>query len=190
MKKTVPLLAAAATIASLALAQAQSGRQPPNFLQPPPNVMGAPPLPQGLGLPPMPPGLQQSRKKGVMRFDFNGDGAVTFDEFSAGAQKRFEMLDADGNGIVTTAEIDAHLMKQLVRKRQRLLKMRDFDGDGSISRKEFEFGVQQRFTRLDRDGNGRLEAVGNHGGRPGHGTFRGRHDWRGGGEENLLFSDD
>ncbi len=165
IRKSVLFVAGAALAASSAFAMAQSMGQPPANLQPPPAVLQGAPMPmtgmQGMGMRQGPAG------RGVMRFDANRDGGVTFDEFVAGRQDRFDRFDADTNGVVTTAEIDAYLMKRLVQRRDRILKMRDFNGDGSISKQEFEFGLQQKFTRLDRDGNGRLEPV-RHDGRKHH----------------------
>ncbi|MCC2111777.1 MAG: EF-hand domain-containing protein [Hyphomicrobiales bacterium] len=179
IRKSVLFVAGAAIVASSAMVLAQSAGQPPANLQPPPAVLQGPPMPM-TGMQGMRPMRHGPAGHGVMRFDANRDGSVSFEEFAAGRQNRFDMFDADKDGIVTTAEIDAVLMKRLVRQRERMLKMRDFDGDGSISKQEFEFGLQQKFTRLDRNGDGKLEPVsyGNRGHHRGH-YWRGHHN-RGG----------
>ena len=68
----------------------------------------------------------------------------------------FEQVDADGDGRVTRAELDAYL--------DGILAANDADGNGSVSLPEFEaIAVElarpmlaKRFERLDDDGNGEI----------------------------------
>lgn len=86
--------------------------------------------------------------------DANKDQQVNKQEFAPFADKRFTKLDADADGIVTTAEIDAHLQKRLERHRDRLLKRFDGDGDGKVTRSEFDTHMGQMFDRVDKDDDG------------------------------------
>jgi EF hand len=41
----------------------------------------------------------------IRNLDVNRDGVLTVSEYSVGSQKMFHMLDADGNGVLTPAEM-------------------------------------------------------------------------------------
>lgn len=60
----------------------------------------------------------------------------------------FDRLDANGDGIVTQAETDAHQSERFNEK--------DANGDGMISREEFSVRAHDRFARSDADGNGEI----------------------------------
>jgi len=91
------------------------------------------------------------------RLDTDRDGAVTFEEYAAAPDPRYDRLDADGDGTITAEEIDAYVQQRAETIRYRLLGMADANGDGAISADELRFVKRQRFTRLDRNGDGRLE---------------------------------
>lgn len=94
------------------------------------------------------------------RMDKNGDGVLTQEEFPR--PEMFEAADADKNGRVTMEEaknairsrVKDHVQgaaRQAVASR---LKQIDTDGDGKISKAEFD----ATFARLDKDGDGFLTA--------------------------------
>lgn len=87
------------------------------------------------------------------RIDANSDNQVSLDEFQPFAKKRFKHFDTDGDGVVSAAEIDAHLMKRMEKRRQRLLKRFDDDGDGAVTSAEFDKQVMTMFNRVDGDDN-------------------------------------
>lgn len=47
---------------------------------------------------------------GPGQFDADGDGKVTLEEFNAGHAKKFEMMDTDGDGVLSGDEIDCPRM--------------------------------------------------------------------------------
>ena len=85
------------------------------------------------------------------RFDRNGDGAITRDEFPK--PERFDALDADRDGKLTKEELQTRLGEAAGQKiAAARLKQLDTDGDGKVSKAEYEAA----FAKLDRDGDGFL----------------------------------
>lgn len=107
----------------------------------------------------------------LARFDVNADGKVTRDEFR-GNDQVFARLDNNGDGAITPDELGA---MQARRDRanagaggeggrrftdpawrwQMMLQRFDQDGDGKLTRAEFQ-GAPRVFMRLDQDGDGVL----------------------------------
>jgi Ca2+-binding EF-hand superfamily protein len=92
---------------------------------------------------------------GAKRFeklDANGDGVVTLQEMEAGALARFAKADANKDGKVTAEErraaFEAH-------KRERFAK-RDANGNGLLERSEVERMPEKWFAKLDANGDGAL----------------------------------
>lgn len=79
--------------------------------------------------------------------DANGDGVLTRDEALAFAAQRFDALDANHDGKLTADEVRASFQQ----KRAERWKKIDTDGDGRISKEEFELNkVVALFHPLDR----------------------------------------
>lgn len=103
--------------------------------------------------------------KGGYPMDANNDGFVTREEAKSYPMltEQFDAADANKDGKLDTAEMDAHrnMMRADGRaKAQERWKAADTDGDGAISRKEAETsmpGVAERFKKFDVDGNGKIE---------------------------------
>jgi len=103
--------------------------------------------------------------KGGPPMDVNNDGFVTREEAKSYPMltEQFDAADANKDGKLDTAEMDAHrnMMRADGRaKAQERWKAADTDGDGAISRKEAEAsmpGVAERFKKFDVDGNGKIE---------------------------------
>ena len=103
--------------------------------------------------------------KGGYPMDVNNDGFVTQDEAKdyPMLSAQFDAADANKDGKLDTAEMDAHrnVMRAGGRaKAQERWKAADTDGDGAISRKEAEAsmpGVAERFKKFDVDGDGKIE---------------------------------
>lgn len=106
--------------------------------------------------------------------DADGDGEVTLSEMDARQQEMFTAADADGNGAISEEEMKAfHRGKRAGRHAKYL---GDANGDGVVSRAEYDAHAASRFDKLDADGDGMLSdeeiANGRHH-RRGHGR-RGR----------------
>ena len=61
------------------------------------------------------------RKKRILELDTNGDDQVDLTEYLANAERRFNELDADGNGYVTAEEAKAR-HKELRKKHHKMRK--------------------------------------------------------------------
>lgn len=112
--------------------------------------------------------LQQRSKAGFKEIDADGDGALTRDELLAAAgeraQKSFERMDRNGDGIVRSsdgegfgrhhrhggrhdrnAEERADRMSERAQKRFSQI---DSNDDGMLSPEEFKAGTQERYERM------------------------------------------
>lgn len=93
----------------------------------------------------------------VTRFDKDGDGRVSRDEFPPEHLAKFDKLDRNADGFV-----DAEEMAKVKGKaakgggRADIVKKLDRNGDGKISRDEFPQAKIQAFDRLDANGDGAI----------------------------------
>lgn len=114
-----------------------------------------------------------AQKSAPLKADVNGDGAISRAEFIARADARFARLDTDRNGTLSGAE---HRFGHRIHgKRARfmgaqdmpdgqpgagrgaMLQRFDADRDGKLSRAEFAAQANQRWSRLDANGNGKID---------------------------------
>ncbi|HTG39738.1 EF-hand domain-containing protein [Sphingomonas sp.] len=98
---------------------------------------------------------------------------ATLQEATARADKQFARLDADRDGQVTQAEMDAARQQRMERREargktmgkrggrmaKRMFARLDSDRNGSISQAEFRAGATQRFQRIDTNGDGRVDTT-------------------------------
>lgn len=96
----------------------------------------------------------------LQRLDADGDGRVSLDEYLAAATRRFDALDADHRGSVDAAAIASSpaALARIDRHADRLVRRLDTAGNGYVTEAEFVIAAQDRFTRLDRNADGRLTA--------------------------------
>lgn len=92
--------------------------------------------------------------------DTNHDGVVTLDEYLAAATALYQQFDQQGNGHVTVADIVAspRTQQRAARMAAHLIKRMDRNGDGKVSRDEYLAATKARFAKLDKNGNGFIEA--------------------------------
>ena len=92
-------------------------------------------------------------------------GQISASDHAAQADKRFESMDADSDGSIRAAEIDAsHGAESAVWAKHRMssaekIKQLDADNDGALSRAEYAAGSQKMFKKLDLDSDGTLTAA-------------------------------
>lgn len=92
-------------------------------------------------------------------WDRNNDGAFSLDEFRAEARAAFDAMDADRNGNLSGAEMDA-ADPQAEGELSSAQKIALVDGneDGTLSLAEYEDDVEARFGRIDANGDDILGA--------------------------------
>ena len=71
-------------------------------------------------------------------------------------EKRVLLLDANHDGVVTAAEIDAFFNKQIERRKSRILSRLDADKDGKITEAEIDAAIEALFNDADSDHDGNV----------------------------------
>ncbi len=110
-----------------------------------------------------------------MRQDANHDGIATRAEAIAQADARFAQMDTDHDGRVSGGEMQAYraaLHDRMVasgrdvpvpapggRKHDGMGRRMDPNGDGSVTREEFEARALKRFDRIDANHDGTIDAT-------------------------------
>jgi Ca2+-binding EF-hand superfamily protein len=94
--------------------------------------------------------------------DANGDGKVSRAEHAAGAKKMLAECDANKDGIVTAAEMDAAMKNSGEmaapddKSSAEKIKEIDQDGDGKLTTAEHDAGTAKMFGKMDTNGDGFL----------------------------------
>lgn len=65
--------------------------------------------------------------------------------------KRFERMDANNDGVITAADLDARVTERLNWFQKKKMHVLDKDGDGKVSADEFAARSKQRFADIDID---------------------------------------
>lgn len=99
----------------------------------------------------------------VSAMDTDGDQQISSEEHAAGARTMFLQMDANADGQVVVAEMDAARPKgsppapgELTAAEK--IAVVDRDGDGRISAREHAVGAAAMFERMDADRDGSLTA--------------------------------
>jgi Ca2+-binding EF-hand superfamily protein len=82
----------------------------------------------------------------LQRFDADGDGKVSEDEFRSGHTQTFDAMDGNKDGVVGSEEMTAYVNAQ---RASRKLSRMDANADGKVTRDEFGQYADARFTRAD-----------------------------------------
>ncbi|MEM9617555.1 MAG: hypothetical protein AAF936_06305 [Pseudomonadota bacterium] len=109
----------------------------------------------GLGLSMIAAGAYAGQGKGGKRWDrldINGDGKITAEELSERQSELIANADTDGDGAITKDEMKAYHEARRAEWREK--NNPDTNGDGVIDRTEFIASAQERFDRMDKNGDG------------------------------------
>jgi len=100
--------------------------------------------------------------KHFKKMDADGDGRITRAEHAVGAKLMFTECDANRDGVVTAAEMDAAMAlkgekpgkgdKSSAEK----IRVIDQNGDGKLTTAEHDAGTEKMFSKMDTNGDGAL----------------------------------
>ncbi len=92
------------------------------------------------------------------RFDADGDGAISRAEVDATHKARFMEADANGDGAVDLKELTTAMTKRAEEHAARMMERADANADGRIDPDEADHGRRHTrfFDRLDADGDGMI----------------------------------
>jgi Ca2+-binding EF-hand superfamily protein len=96
----------------------------------------------------------------LKKWDTNGDGRVSLDEYLAAATARYQQIDARNKGVVTADQIanSPNAAKRVERRAEGLVKHLDAANKGYVTQDDFVAAARKRFAELDRKGDGKLTA--------------------------------
>lgn len=128
-------------------------------------------------------GMHRGHRRGMRMFrllrgaNTNGDNVVTKDEVMAAVEKRFALMDRNGDGVLDTADREAMRKEMIAYRVDRFLHRFDARATGKVTREAFMAKAAERFAERDVNGDGKInrEDRGDRGrrwnrrGGPGHG---------------------
>lgn len=114
-----------------------------------------------------PPGGEALADLIIDQFDTSGDAIVGSEEWQYGIKAAFQVMDDDGDSVITGSELDALEepiggrigevgAKLIVPIIKRVVLSLDADKSGGVSSKEFADRAEGIFKKLDADGKGTL----------------------------------
>jgi Ca2+-binding EF-hand superfamily protein len=94
----------------------------------------------------------------LQKWDANGDGKISLEEYQAAATARFQKIDTQNKGTVSAAQIanSPNAAKRMERRAEGLVQHLDTAGTGYVTQDEFVTAAKTRFAKLDRNGDGKL----------------------------------
>lgn len=111
------------------------------------------------------PTAAQAADADIRRMDMDRDGKISATEHTNGAKRMFGKVDADGNGLVTSAEMNAAQpvppgsAPREATGSEDMIKSVDTNKDGSLSPDENAAGSRTMFQKMDLDHDGFLTAA-------------------------------
>lgn len=110
----------------------------------------------------LPIALANDPDKKFEKMDANGDGKITREEHSAGVQRMFAEMDTNRDGIVTAAEMDAKAgtrsgdSRRAAMSSSDKIKKIDQNADGQLTASEHASGANEMFAKMDTNRDGSL----------------------------------
>ncbi len=99
---------------------------------------------------------EQRVQKLFQRFDPTNTGVITIDAFLKGADTRFDKIDTKHQGFIDKDELTAYFGSRDALLVDLTMKRLDSNGDGKISKEEFEKPLRKRFALLDLNDDGKV----------------------------------
>ncbi|WP_299739356.1 calcium-binding protein [uncultured Roseobacter sp.] len=90
--------------------------------------------------------------------DTNGDGQITLEEMQARGAARIASADTDSDGFLSLEELEAAASERAKTSASQMLERLDANADGKLSAEELEKPgrADRRFNRADADGDGAI----------------------------------
>ncbi len=92
------------------------------------------------------------------RFDTDDDGQLSKAEMDRARGERFAKFDSNGDGVLTLQEFKEGKMRVHEERMTRHFNKLDANGDGQVSAEEFAAPAAKRFGRADSNGDGVITA--------------------------------
>jgi len=108
-------------------------------------------------------GMMAQQRPSFAELDSDGDGSLSTAEIQARADARFAAMDSNGDGVISADENAAAMAQKAAERAEmrfaRLLEWRDADGDGALSQLEMGDNRAERvFSRADANSDGMISA--------------------------------
>ncbi|MHB9027055.1 MAG: EF-hand domain-containing protein [Armatimonadota bacterium] len=101
--------------------------------------------------------MKQRMEEMFTKLDKNADGVIGKDEVPPKAQDKFQKMDTNNDGQVTKAEfVTAHQAMQPGQDLAHYLVRFDANKDGAVTLDEVKAQVSTHFTKIDKDGDGKI----------------------------------
>lgn len=105
------------------------------------------------------PGFGPERQRPTFeQLDADSDGQLTQAEMEAMTKNRFSEVDANADGLLSAEELAAHQQARIAERTARMIEKFDKDGDGQLSATEMPErpGPHNFLEKADTDGNGSI----------------------------------
>lgn len=98
------------------------------------------------------------RMPSFQSLDLDGDGALNQEELRAGGAARFDAIDSNGDGLLSADEMIAHAQQRLETRTAKMIERFDKNGDGELNLEEMpqRRGVITILDMADTNGNGTI----------------------------------
>lgn len=92
----------------------------------------------------------------LLRYDADGDGTVTRAELEAGLKQFFWQVDANRDGRLDPDEVAVANQRRILLDGSAAIPLVDWNRDGYVDFGEFAGGIRSVFDELDQDSDGRV----------------------------------